>query len=189
MQRRSKSNGISSTLRYSSASCAPTAVSTCASTAWSSRFFRPVWWWLLRKAQRSTSDEGVPKALQWRASAIRSCVSVPVLSVHSTSIAPRFWIASRRLTTTLLRDSTTAPLARVDVTIIGSISGVSPTATESANSRACVQSPLVSPLSRNTMGTITRAKRISSQLTPFSPAWNSVGAVATAAMLAATPPK
>lgn len=34
---------------------------------------------------------------------------VPVLSVHGMSIAPTFWIASGRLTTTLLRPSSTGP--------------------------------------------------------------------------------
>ena len=100
---------------------------------------------------------------------MRSCVRVPVLSVHSTSMAPKFWMASSRLITTFLRDSTSAPLARVDVTIMGSISGVRPTATDSANKKACGQSPLVRPLTRNTMGTITSAKRISNQLTLLTP--------------------
>ena len=58
-------------------------------------------------------------------------------------MAPKFWIASRRFTTTFLRDNSTAPFAKVLVTIIGSISGVSPTATDSANRKACSQSPLV----------------------------------------------
>ncbi len=40
-------------------------------------------------------------------------------------------------------DSFTAPRASVEVTIIGSISGVRPTATDSANSAASHQSPLV----------------------------------------------
>lgn len=40
-------------------------------------------------------------------------------------------------------ESFTAPRARVEVTIIGNISGVSPTATESANSAASHQSPFV----------------------------------------------
>ena len=42
---------------------------------------------------------------------IRSCVSVPVLSVHNTFMAPKFWIALRRLTMTFLRDIAIAPLA------------------------------------------------------------------------------
>lgn len=40
-------------------------------------------------------------------------------------------------------DNLTAPRASVEVTIIGNISGVKPTATESANSAASHQSPLV----------------------------------------------
>ena len=85
------------------------------------------------------------------------------------SIAPKFWIASSRLTTTFLRDNSTAPLASVVVTTIGSISGVSPTATDSANSEASIQSPLVNPFTSSTIGTITSAKRISSQLTLLTP--------------------
>ena len=69
-----------------------------------------------------------------------SWVSVPVLSVHSTSIAPKFWIEFRRLTMTFLRDMAIAPLARLMVTIIGSISGVRPTATATANRNASIQS-------------------------------------------------
>ena len=41
-------------------------------------------------------------------------VSVPVLSVHSTSIAPRFWMALIRLTMTFLRPIATAPLRQAD---------------------------------------------------------------------------
>ena len=105
------------------------------------------------------------------------------------SIAPRFWIASSRLTTTFLRDSSTAPLASVLVTIIGSISGVSPTATDSANRKASSQSPLVKPLTKKTMGTITAAKRISSQLTLLTPAWKAFGADSVAVACAARVPK
>ena len=98
-----------------------------------------------------------------------SWVSVPVLSVQSTSIAPKFWMALRRFTIVLCRDIATAPLARFVVTIIGSISGVSPTATARANSSASSQSPLVRPLIRNTSGTITSMKRMRSQLTLLTP--------------------
>src|ERR1035441_4890966 len=55
-------------------------------------------------------------------------------------MAPKFWMASSRLTMTFRRDRSTAPLARVEVTIIGSISGVRPTATDMANRKASVQS-------------------------------------------------
>ena len=85
-------------------------------------------------------------------------VSVPVLSVQRTSIAPRFWIEFRRLTITFLRDMASAPLDRQTVTIIGSISGVSPTATARAKKKASFQSPLVSPLMTKTRGTMTSMK-------------------------------
>ena len=45
-------------------------------------------------------------------------------------MAPRFWIALRCFTMTFFRDMATAPLARLADTIMGSISGVRPTATD-----------------------------------------------------------
>ncbi len=63
-------------------------------------------------------------------------VSVPVLSVQSTSIAPKFWIEFSRLTITFLRDMAMAPFERQTETIIGSISGVRPTATARAKKNA-----------------------------------------------------
>ena len=65
-----------------------------------------------------------------------SMVSVPVLSVQSTSMAPKFWMEFRRLTMTFFFDIASAPLDRQTETIIGSISGVSPTATASAKKNA-----------------------------------------------------
>src|SRR4029078_6298440 len=47
---------------------------------------------------------------------------------------------------TLRRDIASAPLARLTVTIMGSISGVRPTATATANNSASSQLPLVRPL-------------------------------------------
>ena len=64
-----------------------------------------------------------------------------------------------------------APLDRHTVTIIGSISGVRPTATARAKKNASFQSPLVRPLMTKTSGTMTSMKRIISQvnwLTPLS---------------------
>ena len=58
---------------------------------------------------------------------------MPVLSVHSTVIAPRSWMAASRLTITFLRDIRTAPRDSVTVVIIGSSSGVSPTASATEN--------------------------------------------------------
>src|SRR5262245_1329453 len=96
-------------------------------------------------------------------------VSVPVLSVQRTSIAPKFWMALSRFTIVLRRAIVTAPLARFVVTIIGSISGVNPTATDTANSNDCSQSPFSMPLIRNTNGVITIRKRINIQLTLLMP--------------------
>ncbi len=73
-------------------------------------------------------------------------------------MAPRFWIEFRRLTITFLRDMASAPLERQTATIMGSISGVSPTATARAKKKAPIQSALVSPLMRKTRGTMTRMK-------------------------------
>ena len=57
---------------------------------------------------------------------------------------------------TYFRDIAIAPFARLTVTIIGSISGVRPTATATANSSASSQLPSVTPLITNTRGAITR---------------------------------
>ena len=78
-------------------------------------------------------------------------------------------MAFRRLTITLRRLMATAPLAKLELTIMGSISGVSPTATASAKSEASSQSPLVNPLMKSTTGAMTSMKRISTQLTLLTP--------------------
>ena len=52
--------------------------------------------------------------------------------------------------------------------------GVSPTATEMAKIKASNQSPFVTPLMRNTRGTITSMKRISKRLTLLIPLSNAV---------------
>ena len=66
-------------------------------------------------------------------------------------------------------DMDTAPLARQVVTIMGSISGVSPTAMEMPKRKASNQSPLVSPLMTKTTGTMTNIKRISTQEMALTP--------------------
>ena len=98
-----------------------------------------------------------------------SWVRVPVLSVHRMSIAPKFWMEFRRLTMTFFFDIAMAPLARFTVTIIGSISGVSPTATASPKSRAPAQSCFVMPMMRNTTATITTMNWIMSHVKPDIP--------------------
>ena len=140
-------------------------------TAASMRFFSPVWNQLFKKAWRSTRSSSSPSMFRWYSSTTSSRVRVPVLSVQRMSIPPRSWMALRFFTMTLRRLMAMAPLASEVVTIMGSISGVRPTATEMANSSACIQSPLVNPLTNSTTGTITSMKRMSTQetaLTPFS---------------------
>ena len=61
-------------------------------------------------------------------------------------MAPKFWMEFRRLTMTFLRDIASAPFERLTVTIIGSISGVSPTAIARPKSSASVQLCLVRPM-------------------------------------------
>ena len=51
-------------------------------------------------------------------------------------MAPKFWIELSRLTMTFFFDIASAPLERLTVTIIGSISGVRPTATDRPNRSA-----------------------------------------------------
>ena len=62
-----------------------------------------------------------------------------------------------------------APSARFDVTIIGNISGVSPTPTANAKSTALIHSPFAKPFKRSTSGIMTREKRTSNQLTLLTP--------------------
>ena len=84
-------------------------------------------------------------------------------------MAPKFWMELRFLTTVLFLLMDTAPFARQVVTIIGSISGVRPTAMEMPNRKASSQSPFVMPLTRKTRGTMISIKRISTQETAFTP--------------------
>ena len=88
---------------------------------------------------------------------------------------------------TRLRDIAMAPFARLTVTIIGSISGVSPTATASANINASSQSPLVTPLIIKTLGTMTAMKRIISQVKRVTPLSKLVGARCRISIPASSP--
>lgn len=109
------------------------------------------------------------------------------MSVQSTSMAPKFWMEFRFLTMVFFLLMDTAPLARQVVTIMGSISGVRPTAMEMPNRKASSQSPLVSPLMKNTSGTITSMKRISTQDTAFTPRVKLVSTASPATALAMEP--
>ncbi len=78
-------------------------------------------------------------------------------------------MAPRVRTITLCLDIETAPFARVEVIIIGSISGVRPTAMLKENKRALAQSPLAIPLITNTIGTINSIIRTNRPLTESTP--------------------
>ena len=88
---------------------------------------------------------------------------------------PKFWIELSRLTITRLRLMASAPFARQTETIIGSISGVRPTATARAKKKAPFQSCLVNPFMRKTNGTMTAINCIISQVKRFRPASKLVG--------------
>lgn len=70
---------------------------------------------------------------------ISPVVSVPVLSLQSTSMLPKSSMAARWRTMTCLRPMRIAPCASVTVVIIGKNSGVRPTA--SATAKSSVSSP------------------------------------------------
>ncbi len=154
-RRRSKSNGASSIFvqpRTSTCSCARMA---------SSRGLRiPVSKWLLRQASASTCGLSRPAASTCRSRLMRASVRVPVLSVHSTSIEPRFWMAGRRFTMTCWRDMRSAPCASVTDTIIGRSSGVSPTASAIANRNDSSRGLCVAVLTSSTKSTISTVTRM-----------------------------
>ena len=128
--RRSKSNGSSARFWY-----AAMAGCSCARMAASSGLRTPLSNALLMLAHRSTSSDDLPRASTADCIFNAPSVSVPVLSLHSTSMVPRFSIADRCLTITLPWAMRSAPAASVTVIIIGRNSGVRPTASASANSR------------------------------------------------------
>ena len=84
-------------------------------------------------------------------------------------MAPRFWMELRRFTMTFFFDIAIAPFDRQTETIIGSISGVKPTATAIEKKKASPQWCLVKPLIRKTSGTITRINWIISIVNRFIP--------------------
>ncbi len=81
----------------------------------------------------------------------------------------------------------TAPRARVEVMITGSISGVNPTATLMAKSRELDQSPFTRPLMRKTAGVITSIIRASRRLTAPTPRSKLVFALSPDRVLAMEP--
>ena len=88
---------------------------------------------------------------------------------------------------TFFFDIAMAPLARFTVTIMGSISGVSPTATATAKSSASNQLPLVRPLITNTRGAITTMKPSINQVKRVIPLSKLVSTRCSAIMPATCP--
>ena len=127
------------------------------------------------RAVRSTALVSCPARPTCRASLMRASVSVPVLSLHSTSIAPRSWIADRRFTITDLRDRRIAPCASVTDTTIGSSSGVSPTASAKANRKDCSKGRCISRLASSTNSTSSTVSRTIMRPKPRMPTANAVG--------------
>ena len=95
MRRRSKSNGTSSSFFQPLMSSGRSA-----RIASSSGLFMPLSKRLLMKASAKASGLSPPSPSMVRTSLIWASVKVPVLSVHSTFMAPRSWIAESRLTIT-----------------------------------------------------------------------------------------
>ena len=98
-------------------------------------------------------SDGVPNGSTWRSNMRQPLVSVPVLSLHKTSVLPKFCIVARFLTMTFLRAICTAPCARVTEVIIGRNSGVNPTASAIANRRDSNGSLFSAALMRKTNST------------------------------------
>src|SRR5258708_39110320 len=105
------------------------------------------------------------------------------------SIAPRSHIDSGRLRITRRSARLAAPRKRVAATITGSSSGVSPKATDTANSPACAHCPVIQPLTASTMGTITAIKRNRALPTDLTPASTLLGGRAAFAARVAAPQK
>ncbi len=80
-----------------------------------------------------------------------------------------------------------APLERQTETIMGSISGVSPTATAMAKKKALLHSCLVKPLIRKTRGTMTAMSWIMSHVKRLRPWSKLVGGSSSVMELAIVP--
>ena len=99
----------------------------------SSALGSPVCSLAFRAASSCSRVDGAPAGLQARSSRTTPTVSVPVLSVHSVSIAPKFSMAARRRTITPPAAMRWAPRASVRLMTAGSSSGARPTASATAN--------------------------------------------------------
>ena len=156
---RLKSYGISSILCTDFRSTP--AFFAAASTASSSALASPDWNCALMPARRSTASLGWPSTSIAPSSCTTPAVSVPVLSVHSTSMLPRFSIEFSRRTITPSFAMRLAPCDRVMLTMAGSSSGVRPTASARANSSEAMAGRSRKMLTASTTSTITSITRVS----------------------------
>ena len=129
----------------------------------------------------------LPQPSVTRTSSILASVKVPVLSVHSTSMAPRSWIADRRFTTTLRFDRRIADRASVTVTIMGSSSGVSPTASASANISDSSTGRCSETFTTTTNSTISTVRRMIRMPKRRMPVMNAVAGAFSERLLARRP--
>ncbi len=129
---------------------------------------------LFRYASRRVRSAGSPKGPRQRSSSIWPLVSVPVLSLHRMSMLPKSSMAARCLTITFCRAMRTAPCARVTVVIIGRNSGVSPTASATANRNDSSGGRCRAKLASSTKSTRNSTVRMISTANRASPRWNSV---------------
>ena len=138
-------------------------------------------------ASKAGRSSDFPPSASDPASSISAEVKVPVLSVQSTVIAPRSWIAASRLTITFLRDIRTAPRERVTVMIIGSNSGVSPTASATENISDWIRGRPNATLAASTPTTRTPVARATRNPSCRRSRWNGEIAAAAVSDLAAWP--
>jgi len=170
-RRRMKSYGISPRI------CTParSGVRACSSAA-SIGFASPVCSAALSAASSSTRSSGWPCTSYAPPTRATPSVSVPVLSVHSTLMLPRFSIASIRRHSMPPSASVCAARARLTPRIAGNSSGLSPTASASANSNVSTGGRPSTTLIANTSTTITSMLTRRSMPKRRSPCSNSVSA-------------
>ena len=138
----------------------------------------------LTAASPPAARRPAPSGARLRARAIRASVSVPVLSVQSTSIAPRSWMAASRFTTTLRAAMRIAPRESVTVVTIGSSSGVRPTASATANRSEFQRRPAEDELDASTTSTRTSGQPQDQQAEAVQPALEGGGPAASASAAA-----
>ena len=116
---------------------------------------------------------------------MRASVSVPVLSVHNTSIEPRSWIAVWRLTMICCAAMRMAPRDKVTDTTMGSSSGVRPTASATANKKDSSKGRCSRPLTSTTnmtSSTVSRMMSMPKRRMPSSKEWARAGRDTLSAM-------